>query len=1264
MRLLTFALALAGILCPLHALTWVETEAVDFQDGGFTRNLYSSHRDGGAVEFVPRLDLNNDGYIDLACPDDSGPYLRVYFGSATGYDSARSRYYPIPAGGGGVDFADLDHDGNADMIHSGWRAEYVTVYWGDALGPSPDDTTRLWLSGWSETVVVCDLDRDSYLDILAGSSNDRLYIFWGSDSGYTSTRVTPVSLGGNIGHNLELADYDQDGLLDAAAIPWNRNTALVMYWDSLRVPREFVYLPVSGSNPHGITTADLDHDGWLDLVFTGYDTATTAYIYYGSEDGFSEANLELIHPDLCYGGSAAAFWDDDTSLDLVFFRGDFNPDTLLIPGVFFNDPAAAPHFSDLRRADIGNESLNASGGMIADLDRDGHTDVYIDGYNDGDPSLVLYGPDWTRNDRLPVDRSHHGLAREFGNAYNRAYREEYLSSVFDGTLPQIWHVVSWDDTTPGNTLVELAVRTGDSLEPGIEWSDWLAVGNGDSLPDTLASRFIQYRVWMSYETPAILPILSEVRIDYEPLPYHDVGPTAVLAPSGLVDSGSVIVPQVEVSNFGNQEAVFPVTLRIGGDYDETVQDSLAAGATDTVAFPDWTALPMDTLPVLCFTALIEDEDRSNDTIAGSVIVAPPPHLDVGAVEILAPLDSVDSADVIVPRALVRNYGNVATGFPVTLEVGDYSMTVFDTLDAGTSDTVSFPAWTASPVGSLQVICYTWLAGDERPGNDTARALVFVKEPPHPDVGATVILRPTGVIDSGYAITPVAVVENFGNVDARFPVVMTVGTSFSDTTESVLTPGQTDTVEFAEWTASVPGTHPVLCYTLLDDDEDRSNDTARTTAIVVVPGHYDVGVVEVIAPLGQVDSGESRVPRAVVHNYGNLQTSFPVTMTIGVDYAETVTHQLTPGATDSIDFPNWTATPVGLTPVICFTRLLPDDNRTNDTAYAEVDVLPAPFHDIGTSAILAPVSSMVAGDTVSPRATVHNYGDRTEDRFRVLFRIGTDYSRVLSLDTLLDPDSSLEVAFPVWTARPGTHVVSCSTLLSTDLAPENDRKQLTLGVARPYVLRIEEDISASLSVDEDSTFGFYAILTGDSGAVVDLKPPESLPGWYLELEDDQGIPLGATLGWLDTNETRRFRLHVKTPSEDLAGVRDSMTSLTLFITGYLRLRSEVRDSAALSLVLTPPLQIHNYPNPFAGHTNFVIGIPYSGNANLTVYDRSGERIRRILEQEPVEPGIHIIRWDASGDRGVDVAPGSYRYVFEFNSGDAAHRILKKLVIIQE
>jgi len=54
------------IIIPVFAgNTWTETTQGDFADGAHENTIYASHRSGGAVEFVPRFDLNNDGYNDL-----------------------------------------------------------------------------------------------------------------------------------------------------------------------------------------------------------------------------------------------------------------------------------------------------------------------------------------------------------------------------------------------------------------------------------------------------------------------------------------------------------------------------------------------------------------------------------------------------------------------------------------------------------------------------------------------------------------------------------------------------------------------------------------------------------------------------------------------------------------------------------------------------------------------------------------------------------------------------------------------------------------------------------------------------------------------------------------------------------------------------------------------------------------------------------------------------------------------------------------------
>ena len=331
---------------------WTETSVADFRDGMVDPMMYVSHRedadpDSGAVEFFARFDLDNNGYFDLACADDSGPYLRIYFGTAAGYNTMHVRRYPVP-GGGNVDFADLNLDGYAEMVHSGWRSGHVTIYWGTDSGPSPDDTTQLAITGQSEAVAVYDLDRDSYLDIIAGSDDGNVYIFWGAPGGYSSANRTSIFVNGSIGHNIEVADFDKDGYGDIALSLWSRNRAPIIYWGPGRTPRTITWLNISPNNPHGITVADLNQDDWLDIVYTGYDTVTTAYIYYGSEFGFPLGNREVIHPGQCYGGSAAVLWNADKLLDLVFFRGNWGTSTTWRPRVFYNRIDSLPHFSDER----------------------------------------------------------------------------------------------------------------------------------------------------------------------------------------------------------------------------------------------------------------------------------------------------------------------------------------------------------------------------------------------------------------------------------------------------------------------------------------------------------------------------------------------------------------------------------------------------------------------------------------------------------------------------------------------------------------------------------------------------------------------------------------------------------------------------------------------------------------------------------------------------------------------------------------------------
>jgi hypothetical protein len=81
-------------VCGVQGQTfWVETTQEDFRDGTYERNLYSSHRGGGALESVPRFDLNNDGYIDLYVSNINVPYVIVYYGSPSGYSPSNRKLF-------------------------------------------------------------------------------------------------------------------------------------------------------------------------------------------------------------------------------------------------------------------------------------------------------------------------------------------------------------------------------------------------------------------------------------------------------------------------------------------------------------------------------------------------------------------------------------------------------------------------------------------------------------------------------------------------------------------------------------------------------------------------------------------------------------------------------------------------------------------------------------------------------------------------------------------------------------------------------------------------------------------------------------------------------------------------------------------------------------------------------------------------------------------------------------------------------------------
>jgi len=101
-----------------------------------------------------------------------------------------------------------------------------------------------------------------------------------------------------------------------------------------------------------------------------------------------------------------------------------------------------------------------------------------------------------------------------------------------------------------------------------------------------------------------------------------------------------------------------------------------------------------------------------------------------------------------------------------------------------------------------------------------------------DVGTTRILAPVGQVDSGDAVIPEAIVRNYGTFEEDFDVVFWIGTDYSDTSNMILSAGETDTVDFTEWDAEQLGWFQVRCSTMLDGDAGPANDRARDSVRVI------------------------------------------------------------------------------------------------------------------------------------------------------------------------------------------------------------------------------------------------------------------------------------------------------------------------------------------------------------------------------------------------------------------------------------------------
>lgn len=324
-------------------------------------------------------DIDGDGLVDLlVVRGDAGPNLlyrnlgglrfeeQAELAGIAYTRSATSNYrHGSPA------LADLDGDGDLDLLLPGLDSDPTMVFANDGAGVFSDVTAgsgfEAMSSEFSFSPALGDYDLDGDLDLLLGqwgtprnfSSPGETEHLWRNDSDGSGIRFTSVS--------------------DAVGI----SAPFITSSDPLITQRNFdtAFTP---------TFARIDDDAHPDILLVADFNFT--HVFANNGDGtFSDSTDYAVITDGNGMGSAVGDYDADGDLDWfvssILATGDDVPDMLSLIGnrLYRNDLGS---FNDVTSSAGVADGGWGWGSCFADLDSDGHLDIY---QTNGWPAFAVFG---------------------------------------------------------------------------------------------------------------------------------------------------------------------------------------------------------------------------------------------------------------------------------------------------------------------------------------------------------------------------------------------------------------------------------------------------------------------------------------------------------------------------------------------------------------------------------------------------------------------------------------------------------------------------------------------------------------------------------------------------------------------------------------------------------------------------------------------------------------------------------------------------------
>jgi len=413
------------------------------------------------------------------------------------------------------------------------------------------------------------------------------------------------------------------------------------------------------------------------------------------------------------------------------------------------------------------------------------------------------------------------------------------SKVYDVRIGEWWHYIDVDDTdlwVQGCFWAFSLTKTGYSSL--YQWFDPV-----DDAP-TGSQWYYDGANFVHYTDPTCGDV--EIRAIVET---HNVAAAQIVSPTGVVDFGATFTPVVTVVNYEPfAETNVPVRCWIVNPddpntplYDETIYTDFPDNSVPfNVTFPGGTAdYGVGPFIVYARTLMTHDWDPDNDQCGADMQIV---YRDILVEELEFPSGSIPLGTDVTPLAHIINQGTFVATFPVTMSWAGYSRTItVEDMYPGEHRVVAFPIWNASPLGAYTAVVHANYAGDMDPSNDEATnpfsVVVYEK-----DVGVTVVLSPTGTINTEQYLPLTIRVKNFGTATQSFFARCTlltpppVGRTPYSQYVSNLAPGATIDVVMTTRYYRTLGTWNIRAHTALAGDANPSNDR-RTGSFVVIAGAH-------------------------------------------------------------------------------------------------------------------------------------------------------------------------------------------------------------------------------------------------------------------------------------------------------------------------------------------------------------------------------------------------------------------------------------------